>query len=71
MKKIAVIVLGLMAGFCSAKASLVFSDSFNYTDGSIVANSGGIWLANSGTAGSCLVSNQVLLILLLSLVLFQ
>ena len=31
-------------------------------DGSIVANSSGIWVANTGTAGSCLVTNQVLLI---------
>ncbi len=62
MKKIVVILLGLMAMFSSVKAASVFSDSFNYSDGSIVNNSGGIWVANSGTAGSCLVSNQTLII---------
>jgi len=62
MKKIAVILLGLMASLSSVRAALDFSDSFNYTDGGIVANSSGIWVNNTGTAGSCLVSNQMLLI---------
>ena len=62
MKKIAVILLGLMASFSSVRAALDFSDTFNYADGSIVNNSGGVWVQNTGTAGSCLVSNQVLLI---------
>ena len=62
MKKLAVILLGLMASLSSVRAALDFSDSFNYADGGIVANSSGIWVNNSGTAGTCLVTNQVLLI---------
>lgn len=64
MKKIAVVLLGAIASLLTitSHAALDFSDTFNYTDGSIVNNSSGIWLANSGTAGSCLVTNQVLLI---------
>jgi hypothetical protein len=62
MKKTIVILLGLMASLLSIQAALDFSDTFNYADGSIVNNSSGIWVQNTGTAGSCLVSNQVLLI---------
>ena len=62
MKKIAVILLGLMASFSPLRAALDFSDTFNYSDGGIVANSAGIWVYNTGIAGSCLVSNQMLLI---------
>ncbi|MEI9863797.1 MAG: hypothetical protein WDN00_04435 [Limisphaerales bacterium] len=62
MKKIVLLLAIMMAIFLNARASSIFSDSFNYADGSIVANSGGIWFQNSGTAGSCLVSNQTLIV---------
>ena len=35
----------------SASASILFTDDFNYSDGSITAVSGGIWANHSGTAG--------------------
>ena len=46
----------------STNAGIVFSDTFNYADGGIVANSAGIWVNSSGTAGSMLASNQQLVV---------
>lgn len=43
-------------------AGIIFSDTFSYPDGSIVANSAGVWVANTGTAGSALVTNQQLIV---------
>src|ERR1017187_9197688 len=62
MKKIALLLVGLFAATSTTKAASVFSDVFNYADGSIVANSSGIWINNSGTAGTMLVSNQTLIV---------
>ena len=62
LKLLFLTLLGLLAALMPAKAALIYSDSFNYADGSIVTNSSGIWVQNTGTAGSCLVSNNVLLI---------
>ena len=62
MKKLALILTSLTIALSGLRAASIFSDSFNYTDGSIVNNSSGIWVANSGTAGSCLVSNQTLIV---------
>jgi hypothetical protein len=58
MKKIALLLVGLFAATSTTKAVLVFSDTFDsYPNGSIVANSGGIWTQNTGIAGSMLVTN--------------
>ena len=62
MKKIALLLVGLFAATSTTKAASVFSDVFNYPDGGIVANSSGIWINNSGTAGTMLVSNQTLIV---------
>jgi hypothetical protein len=63
MKKIILALMGIAASLITTQASSIFSDSFNYPDGSIVASSGGIWIANSGsTSGLCLVSNQTLIV---------
>lgn len=58
MKKIALLLVGLFAATSTTKAVLVFSESFDsYPNGSIVANSGGIWTQNTGIAGSMWVTN--------------
>ena len=58
MKKIALLLVSLLAVTSTTKAVLVFSESFDsYPNGSIVANSGGIWTQNTGTAGTMLVTN--------------
>jgi hypothetical protein len=60
--KMALMLVGLLAAASTTKAASVFSDVFNYADGGIVANSSGIWINNSGTAGTMLVSNQTLIV---------
>jgi hypothetical protein len=62
MKKILIALTIITTALSGVRAASVFSDVFNYADGSIVANSSGIWIANSGTAGSMLVSNQTLIV---------
>jgi hypothetical protein len=62
MKKILIALILFTTALSGLRAASVFSDVFNYPDGSIVANSGGIWIQNSGTAGSMLVSNQTLIV---------
>ena len=58
MKKLALLLVGLLAATSTTKAVLVFSESFDsYPNGGIVANSGGIWINNSGTAGTMWVTN--------------
>jgi len=45
-----------------SKASIIFSDSFDYPNGSIVTNSVGVWSTHSGITGQVQVaSNRVLL----------
>jgi endonuclease/exonuclease/phosphatase family metal-dependent hydrolase len=45
-----------------SEASIVFSDSFDYPNGSIVTNSAGVWATHSGTTGQVQVaSNRVFL----------
>ncbi|MCA9195391.1 MAG: PEP-CTERM sorting domain-containing protein [Planctomycetales bacterium] len=36
---------------CTAQGSLYFEETFTYPDGSLSANSGGLWNAHSGTTG--------------------
>jgi endonuclease/exonuclease/phosphatase family metal-dependent hydrolase len=48
--------------FPVASASIVFSDSFDYPDGSIVTNSADVWATHSGVTGQVqVVSSRVLL----------
>jgi len=61
MKK-TLIVLTILASAVIGTQAAYFTEPFNYPDGGIVANSAGVWVNNTGTAGSCLVSNQTLLI---------
>lgn len=57
------LTLGLLiATTMGSRASVTFSENFNYPDGSIVDNSAGLWIYNSGTAGSMLVTNQQLIV---------
>lgn len=45
---VAAVLVGLT--LANAQATLLFSDTFDYPDGSLTANSGGAWTTNSGTA---------------------
>jgi hypothetical protein len=62
MKKILIALTIITTALSGVRAASVFSDVFNYPDGSIVANSSGIWINNTGTAGTMLVSNQTLIV---------
>lgn len=62
MKKLALILTSLTVALSGLHAASIFSDSFTYPDGGIVASSGGIWIQNTGTAGSMLVSNSTLIV---------
>lgn len=62
MKKLLLTLIGAVALATSSHATLLFSDGFNYPDGGIVTNSAGIWVYNSGTADSMLVSNNQLVV---------
>ena len=58
MKRIALLLVGLLAAASTSKASLVFSESFDsYPNGSIVTSSGGIWTQNTGITGTMWVTN--------------
>jgi hypothetical protein len=61
MKK-SLIALTILAGAALGAQASFFNETFNYPNGGIVSNSAGVWINNSGTAGSCLVSNQTLLV---------
>jgi PEP-CTERM motif len=58
MKTYPVLLLATLTGL-SASAAQVFSDSFNYPDGSITAVSGGVWTTDGGTAGQVDVQSGV------------
>ena len=62
MKKILTILISSLALVASSKAGVILSDAFSYPDGGIVTNSAGIWVPNTGTANSMLVSNQQLVV---------
>lgn len=64
MRKLIFAGLAVLSLQCAplSEASIIFSDSFDYPNGSIVTNSGGVWLTHSGTTGQVqVVSNRVLL----------
>ena len=54
----------LIAIFCIVRAqgSTVLTEHFDYPDGGIVSNSTSIWMNNSGTAGSMIVTNGKLVL---------
>lgn len=56
---IAALIVALFACTSNTHATLVFSESFSYADGSLVANSGGTWANTSGTAGQMDVASGV------------
>jgi hypothetical protein len=62
MKKLFISLAIIVTGFSNVRATPVFSEAFNYLDGSIVANSGGVWIQNTGTSGTMLVTNQQLIV---------
>jgi hypothetical protein len=43
-------------------ATVLFSDSFTYADGGVVSNAAGVWINNSGTAGSMISTGGVLVV---------
>jgi hypothetical protein len=43
----------------TSQATLILNETFSYTDGSITANSGGVWTNHSGTAGQVDVTSGV------------
>jgi endonuclease/exonuclease/phosphatase family metal-dependent hydrolase len=56
--------LAVLTFLCArfSRASIIFSDSFDYPNGSIVTNSGGVWATHSGITGQVqIVSSRVLL----------
>jgi hypothetical protein len=50
-------VIGVLA--LTSQATLILNETFSYTDGSITANSGGVWTNHSGTAGQVDVASGV------------
>ncbi|MDQ6630836.1 MAG: immunoglobulin domain-containing protein, partial [Verrucomicrobiota bacterium] len=62
MKKYLITTLLTLTASISLQAQIIFSDSFNYPDGSIITNSGGVWSNHSGTIGQTLVSGGKLLL---------
>ncbi len=59
MKKL-LLALTLASVALSAKAEVVLSETFTYPDGPIVGAVGSPWATNSGTAGSAVVTNNML-----------
>jgi len=57
MKRLILSLTILAAAITGARAVSVYSDNFDYSVGGLIANSGGAWANNSGTAGSLLVTN--------------
>jgi hypothetical protein len=61
MKKLTILIAALLMSL-GVQAQVFYTDSFTYPDGSIVANSGGNWLAHSGTTADSVVSNGKLIV---------
>ncbi len=60
MKKSLALILALAGVAFASQAASILSDDFNYPDGAIVGAAGSPWLANSGIAGSMVVTNNIL-----------
>jgi endonuclease/exonuclease/phosphatase family metal-dependent hydrolase len=64
VRKLTFAGLAVLSFLCTqfSKASTIFSDSFDYPNGSITTNSGGVWVTHSGITGQVQeVSSRVLL----------
>lgn len=57
MKKNLLPLIGLVSLALSAPAALILNEPFDYADGSLTANSGGVWANFSGTAGQVNATN--------------
>jgi len=57
MKKFLLTLTLMVAAISSVRASSIYSENFDYPNGGIVANAGGAWINNSGTAGSMMCTN--------------
>lgn len=57
VKKITFCIAGFLLSATLARAALLLNDSFSYPDGPLVAESGGVWLHHSGSAGEVMVSS--------------
>src|SRR5688572_6864595 len=61
MKRPLLILAPILLAATTTQAGVVLSEIFNYPDGGIITNAGGVWVQNTGTANSMLVSNQQLI----------
>jgi len=61
MKRLLLLISFSLLVAASTQGGIVLSDTFAYPDGGIITNSGGVWVPNTGTANSMLVSNQQLI----------
>jgi hypothetical protein len=52
----------LFAVLIRASSAILFADSFDYPNGSLMTNSGFLWDSRSGTFGQCQVTNNQLLV---------
>ena len=59
MKKLFLTLGAVGALALTSQATLILNETFSYTDGSIVANSGGVWTNHSGAAGQVDVASGV------------
>jgi hypothetical protein len=50
MKKLTALLLFSFLAAVSVRADVIWQDTFNYADGSVTTNSGGVWARHSGTA---------------------
>jgi len=57
VKKITICIAALLLSATLAEAALLLNDSFNYSDGSLVTVSGGVWVHHSGSVGEVMVSS--------------
>jgi endonuclease/exonuclease/phosphatase family metal-dependent hydrolase len=57
VKKITFCIAGFLLSATLARAALLLNDSFSYPNGPLVADSGGVWLHHSGSAGEVMVSS--------------
>ena len=60
MKKLLSIYVFACLALVAARADLIWYEGFNYADGSIITNSGGLWIRHSGSGNDALVKNHQL-----------
>ena len=59
MKKILIMFGASLIFALNSQSALLLNETFSYADGSITANSGGVWTNHSGTAGQVDVTSGV------------